>query len=77
VFVELMPLLAGRTVMITVAREDEKTLRVNVIPCHPKTEGRRKSGAQHAAQLHWHAGGTGCGTGQALGELRRVPHEVG
>ena len=31
-FVELMPLLAGRTVMITVAREDEKTIRVNVIP---------------------------------------------
>jgi PRTRC genetic system protein E len=32
VFVELMPILAGRTVMITVAREDDKTLRVNVIP---------------------------------------------
>jgi len=32
VFVELMPMLAGRTVMITVAREDDKTLRVNVIP---------------------------------------------
>jgi PRTRC genetic system protein E len=31
-FVELMPLLAGRTVMITVAREDDKTLRVNVLP---------------------------------------------
>ena len=31
-FVELMPLLAGRTVMITVARENEKTLRVNVLP---------------------------------------------
>ena len=31
-FAELMPLLAGRTVMITVAREDDKTLRVNVIP---------------------------------------------
>ena len=31
-FVELMPLLAGRTVMITVARVDDKTLRVNVIP---------------------------------------------
>ena len=31
-FVELMPLLAGRTVMITVVREDDKTLRVNVIP---------------------------------------------
>jgi len=32
VFVELMPLLAGRTVMITVARVDDRTLRVNVIP---------------------------------------------
>jgi PRTRC genetic system protein E len=32
VFVELMPLLAGRTVMITVVREDDRTLRVNVIP---------------------------------------------
>jgi PRTRC genetic system protein E len=32
VFVELMPLLAGRTVMITVARLDDQTLRVNVIP---------------------------------------------
>ena len=31
-FVELMPLLAGRTVMITVVRDDEKMLRVNVIP---------------------------------------------
>jgi hypothetical protein len=31
-FVELMPLLAGRTVLITVAKVDEKTLRVNVIP---------------------------------------------
>ena len=31
-FIELMPLLAGRTVMITVVREDEKMLRVNVIP---------------------------------------------
>ncbi len=31
-FIELMPLLAGRTVLITVAREDEKTVRVCVIP---------------------------------------------
>ena len=31
-FVELMPLLVERTVMITVAREDNRTLRVNVIP---------------------------------------------
>jgi len=32
VFIELMPLLVGSTVTITVAREDDKTLRVNVIP---------------------------------------------
>ena len=36
-FVELMPLLAGRTVLITVAKVDDKTLRVNVIP-HGKTD---------------------------------------
>ena len=30
-FVELMPLLAGRTVLITVAKVDDKTLRVNVV----------------------------------------------
>jgi len=34
VFVQLMPLLAGRTVLITVAKVDDKTLRVNVIPTH-------------------------------------------
>jgi len=32
VFVELIPLLAGRTVMITVARLDDRTWSVNVIP---------------------------------------------
>ena len=37
-FVELMPLLAGRTVLITVARVDEKTLRVNVIPALAKAD---------------------------------------
>jgi PRTRC genetic system protein E len=36
-FVELMPVLAGRTVLITVAKVDDKTLRVNVIP-HGKTD---------------------------------------
>jgi PRTRC genetic system protein E len=36
-FVELMPLLAGRTVLITVAKVDDKTLRVNVIP-HGKAD---------------------------------------
>jgi len=36
-FVELMPLLAGHTVLITVAKVDDKTLRVNVIP-HGKAD---------------------------------------
>ena len=40
-FVELMPLLAGRTVLITVAKVDDKTLRVNVplwqkLTIHPR-----------------------------------------
>ena len=35
-FVELMPLLAGRTVLITVAKVDDHTLRVNVIPAQAK-----------------------------------------
>src|SRR5438874_1833567 len=38
VFVELMPLLAGRTVLITVAREDDKMLRVCVIPKKAKED---------------------------------------
>ena len=37
-FVELMPLLAGRTVLITVAKVDHKTLRVNVIPTQAKAD---------------------------------------
>jgi PRTRC genetic system protein E len=37
-FVELMPLLAGRTVLITVAKVDDKTLRVNVIPAQAKPD---------------------------------------
>ena len=36
-FVELMPLLADRTVLITVAKVADKTLRVNVIP-HGKAD---------------------------------------
>jgi PRTRC genetic system protein E len=32
VFVELMPVLAGRTVMITIARIDEERIRVNIVP---------------------------------------------
>ena len=38
-FVELMPILAGRTVLITVAKVDDKTLRVNVIP-HGKADDK-------------------------------------
>ena len=37
-FVELMPLLAGRTVLITVAKVDDKTIRVNVIPALAKAD---------------------------------------
>ncbi len=37
-FVELMPFLAGRTVLITVAKVDDKTLRVNVIPTQAKAD---------------------------------------
>ena len=37
-FVELMPMLAGRTVMITVARENDKTVRVNIIPKRVKDD---------------------------------------
>jgi PRTRC genetic system protein E len=37
-FVELMPLLAGRTVLITVAKVDDHTLRVNVIPAQTKPD---------------------------------------
>jgi PRTRC genetic system protein E len=37
-FIELMPLLAGHTVLITVAKVDDKTLRVNVIPIQAKAD---------------------------------------
>ena len=37
-FVELMPLLAGRTVLITVAKVDGNTLRVNVNPTQAKAD---------------------------------------
>ena len=37
-FVELMPLLAGRTVLITVAKVDDKTLRFNVISALAKAD---------------------------------------
>ena len=38
VFVELMPLLGERTVMITVARLNQNSIRVNVIPSRKKED---------------------------------------
>jgi hypothetical protein len=38
VFVELMPLLGERTVMITVARLNQNSIRVNVIPARQKED---------------------------------------
>jgi len=38
VFIELMPLLAGRTVLITVAKVDHKTLHVNIVPAQAKAD---------------------------------------
>ena len=37
-FVELMPLLASRSVMITVARENQTTIRVHVLPKRTKDD---------------------------------------
>jgi PRTRC genetic system protein E len=37
-FTELLPLLAGRTVLITVAKADDKTLCVNIIPVLGKAD---------------------------------------
>ena len=37
-FSELMPLLAGRTVLITVAREGDKAVRVCIIPKKAKDD---------------------------------------
>ena len=37
-FVELMPLLTGRTMLVTVARVDDKTLRVNIVPAQARVD---------------------------------------
>jgi len=39
-FVELMPLLAGRTVPITVAKVGDRTLCVNIVPAQAKADER-------------------------------------
>ena len=57
-FVELMPLLAGRTVLITVAKVDDKTLRVNVIPTQVKAD--ENPALNHPTHLYRLARGTRC-----------------
>ena len=64
-FVELMPLLKQRTLLITVARIDEK-LKVNVIPVKAK-EGEDE---YHAPQLHRIPRGTGQRAWPASRQLR-------
>jgi PRTRC genetic system protein E len=73
-FVELMPLLANRTVLITVAKVDDKTLRVNVIPDGKADDNPALStpltctgspeelDAELGRHLVGYAGGTGCDT---------------
>lgn len=91
-FVELMPLLAGRTVMIAAARENEKTIRICVIP--------KKTSAHENPVLTTTLTYTGTPEAlgrayqgeiprppsrarndmrerKALGKLRRVPHATG
>jgi len=50
VFVELMPLLAGRTLLITVAKADDETIRVNVIP-HGKAYELRRCATQSSTVI--------------------------
>ena len=49
-FVELMPLLAGRTLLITVAKADDETIRVNVIP-HGKAYELRRCATQSSTVI--------------------------
>jgi hypothetical protein len=48
-FTELMPLLAGRTVLITVAKVDDKTLRVNVVPAPALSPPLKATRCPHCA----------------------------
>ena len=76
VFVEIMPILAGRTVLITVAKVDDKTLRVNVIPRgkaddNPdlSTSLSRTSG-EECARSHHSTASTDSGIGDATLDVR-------
>jgi PRTRC genetic system protein E len=73
-FIELLPLLAGRTVVITVALENDKTVRVNIIP-------KVKDNENLALSTPLSYTGTpeelDAGTRQTPGQLRRVLHAVG
>jgi|GEM_PF-713383 hypothetical protein len=91
-FVELIPLLAGRTVMIMLAREDEKSIRVCMIPkkanpdedpvlTTPLTHISTPEGLGHACQGEIPRPPSRARNDmrerKALGKLRRVPHATG
>ncbi len=56
-FVELLPLLGERTVMITVSRTSQNSIRVNFIPSRKKED--ENAGLATPTELLWDAGGTG------------------
>src|SRR5258708_7155462 len=66
-FIELMPLLGERTVMLTVARIDQNRIRVNVIPIRK----REDENAALGAPLSFIGGGEG------RDGRRRRPHVSG
>ena len=75
-FVELMPLLAGRTVLITVAKVDDKTLRVNVIP-HGKADDNpalgtplTRTSGEECARSHHSTASSDSGIGDATLDVR-------
>jgi hypothetical protein len=70
VFVELMPMLKARTLLITVARVEEK-VKVNVIPTKAKERGG--AGSDNSSELHRDTRRVGCRTGQASRQLCRLP----
>ena len=66
VFVELMPLLKDRTLLLTIARVGEK-VKVNVIPAKAR-EGEDQA-LTTPLKLHGRTGGIGCGTWQTPCQL--------
>jgi hypothetical protein len=59
VFIELMPLLGERTVMITVSRVNQHSIRVNFIPSRKKEDENPAPSPCNAAELFRDPRGTG------------------